>query len=76
MTDLSVKDGANGWWAFSVDSVLHSYSIIYFSQRRWMGLLLLLCTLHSPAFGLIGLGGVVVSLCAALLIGFDRSLIR
>ena len=54
------------------DAILHSYSIIFFTQHRGLGLVLLLSTFVAPQFGLIGLAGLVVSLAVAWVLGFDR----
>lgn len=59
-----------------VRSVLHSYSVVFFTQSAWLGALLLASTFLAPQFGLIGLGCVLMALAAAHMLGFDRPSIR
>ena len=42
-----------------LDSVLKSYAIVYFSQRRWIGALFLCATMLVPEIGVCGLLGVL-----------------
>jgi urea transporter len=58
------------------DALLHSYSIIFFSQSRVFGAVLLAATLSAPRFGLLGLVGLLVAYIAARLLGFERSSVR
>jgi len=57
-------------------ALLRSYSIIFFSQSRLFGAVLMAATLIAPQFGLLGLAGLTVSYAAARLLGFEVSNIR
>lgn len=57
-------------------AILRSYSIIFFSQSRLFGAVLLLATLIAPSFGFTGLAGLVVSYAVARWLGFDVLKIR
>jgi len=57
-------------------AMLRSYSIIFFSQSRLFGAVLLAATLIAPSFGLLGLAGLAVSYAAARLLGFEATNIR
>ena len=59
-----------------VTAILRSYSVIFFSQSRLFGAVLLVATLIAPQFGLLGLAGLVISYMAARLLGFEVSNIR
>jgi urea transporter len=56
-----------------ITSVLNSYSVIFFSQSRLFGAVLMALTFAMPRFGALGLAGVCVAYVAARLFGFDRS---
>ena len=58
------------------EAVLRSYSIIFFSQSRLFGAVLLAATLTAPQFGLTGLAGLAVAYAAARLFGFEVSNVR
>ncbi|WP_201982967.1 urea transporter [Hymenobacter rubidus] len=53
-------------------AVLHSYSMLFFSQHRGFGVLLLLVTFSHPAAGLAGLASVLLAVGGARLAGFNR----
>lgn len=59
-----------------LDAVFRSYSIIFFTDNRWIGLVLLLATFLAPVYGLFGLAGLLVALGGAHLLGFDRKTIQ
>jgi len=59
-----------------LDAVFRSYSIIFFTDNRWIGMVLLLATFLAPVYGLFGLAGLLVALGAAHLLGFDRKTIQ
>ena len=61
---------------FATDAILHSYSVFWFSQKRWIGMLLLACSMLFPTHGVLGLAGLVVSLLVAVRLEFDRDSIR
>lgn len=53
-------------------AVLHSYSMLFFSQHRGLAALLLLATLASPGAALAGLGAAALAVAGARLGGFRR----
>ena len=54
-------------------AVLHSYSMLFFSQHLGLAGLLLLVTFAHPAAGVAGLGSVLLAVGAARLGGFNRA---
>lgn len=76
MGDNSLNDRDGSLRELVVDALLHSYAIVYFAQRRWLGALLLAGSLCWPVPGLIGLAGLSLALGTALVLGFDRHLVR
>ncbi len=64
------------FWKYPLDAILYTYAIIYFSNRRWLGAILLVATMWSPLGGLIGLCGLLISFAVAHFLGFDRESIR
>jgi len=61
---------------FIADSILHSYAILFFSQNRVFGALLLLVSFLNPPGGLAGLIAVVVSLAVSKLLDYHRETTR
>ncbi len=61
---------------FYIDSILFSYAQIFFSNRRWFGLLIFLGTLVIPQVGLLALAGVILSNLTAKVLKFDKEKIR
>ncbi|MCX8056795.1 MAG: urea transporter [Ignavibacteria bacterium] len=59
-----------------IDSVLFSYSQIFFSNRRWFGLLVLLATFISPVHGSIILFSNLITNIIALLLKYEQKKIR
>ncbi len=57
---------------FVWESILNSYSILYFSRGPWVGSLLLLATFLAPVYGLFGLAGATTAFVAGSLLGFNR----
>jgi urea transporter len=53
-----------------LDSILRAYAVVYFSQRRWIGILFLTATMIVPRIGACGLLGVLVALGIARLLNF------
>lgn len=53
-----------------LDAFFNSYSIILFSNSRWLGLILLLATLNTPFVGLCGVIGVMIAIIFARLLKF------
>ena len=58
------------------DSIVFSYSQIFFCNRRWFGYLALLSTFIIPEMGALGLLGVIISNSLALYLKFDKEKIR
>ncbi len=63
-------------WRFTLDAILNSYGLVYFSDRRWFGGVLLIATMLAPFHGLVGLSGTLVTIVFALQFGFDRAAVR
>ncbi|WP_259067156.1 urea transporter [Mucilaginibacter sp. X4EP1] len=61
---------------FITDSILHSYAILFFSQNRVFGALLLLVSFLNPLGGLAGLTAVVVSLIISKLLDYHHETTR
>jgi len=61
------------WW---IDAVLHAYSILFFTQKRWLGACLLMCTFVLPNYAWLGFISVLLALAAGCLLGFDRASLR
>ncbi|UOQ99017.1 urea transporter [Hymenobacter sp. 5317J-9] len=53
-------------------AVLHSYSMLFFSQHRGFAAVLLLVTFSHPAAGVAGLAGAALAVAGARLGGFNR----
>ena len=52
-----------------------SYAQVYFSNRVWLGLLLMAVSFFDLATGLSGLAAIIICQLCAILFGFERSLI-
>lgn len=61
---------------FLVDSVLFSYAQIFFSNRKWFGLVVLLVSILTPKIGFLGLFGVITANLIAYYLKFDTNKIR
>ncbi|PIW69017.1 MAG: hypothetical protein COW08_09455, partial [Ignavibacteriales bacterium CG12_big_fil_rev_8_21_14_0_65_30_8] len=61
---------------YFADSIVFSYSQIFFCNRRWFGYLALLSTFIIPEMGALGLLGVIISNSLALYLKFDKEKIR
>lgn len=61
---------------FLIDSVLYSYAQIFFSNRKWFGLVVLLVSLLTPKVGFLGLFGVITTNLIAYYLKFDTNKIR
>ncbi len=59
-----------------IDSILYSYAQIFFSNRRWLGALILAVTMFFPLVGLMGLLGVTIANITAAILKFDQAKIR
>ena len=58
------------------DALLYSYAQIFFSNRRWLGALVLVSTAVAPLIGVGGLIGALISNGLAIGLKFDRNRIR
>lgn len=61
---------------FVLDSILYSYSQIFFSNRRWFGAAVMTSTFVVPEIGLLSFEGLVISNFLALLLRFDKEKVR
>ncbi|MBI5471257.1 MAG: urea transporter [Ignavibacteriae bacterium] len=61
---------------FFIDSILYSYAQIFFSNRRWLGAVLLAGTFLAPHIGLVSLLGVVIANLVAYTLKFDEAKIK
>jgi len=64
----------DGLWL--LDAILHSYSILFFTQKKWVGACLLFATFIIPQHALLGLSSVLIAAGVAHLLGFDKHAIR
>lgn len=68
-----MKKWLHNYW---LQTLLNSYSLVFFSQSRVLGICLLLVTFFSPAVGLCGLLGVILINVTAWFAGFNREEIK
>ena len=61
---------------FIGESIINSYTQVFFSKNRVFGLILMVTTFFDPGLGLSGLIAVVVSNLIALWLGFDKSFVQ
>jgi len=61
---------------FFLNSVFFSYSQILFSNRRWLGAVVLMATFASPKIALMSLLGVILSNYTAYLLRFEPAKIE
>ena len=66
----------NEYWQFLSNSVLNSYSQIFFSKKKVFAILLLIATFFNPELGIWGLMGVVFSNVLANALGFNKFFIE
>jgi urea transporter len=62
--------------AATADAVLHSYGLLFFSNSKVFGALILLVTLLFPYSGLAGLASVAAGIFWAHAIGFEKTRLR
>lgn len=55
-----------------VSGILLSYSQVYFSNKRWLGLVLLLLTFIEPRVGISGLYAILVCQAVSIFFNFDK----
>jgi len=58
------------------ESIVFSYSQIFFSNRKWLGIILFAGTMLNPVIGAAGLIGVALSNLFALYLKFDKEKVR
>ncbi len=61
---------------YFLDSILFSYSQIFFCNRRWFGIVALTSTFLVPKIGVLALLGAVISNLTAHTLRFDKEKIR
>jgi urea transporter len=61
---------------YFIDSILYSYSQIFFCNRRWFGVTALAATFLAPKIGAMALCGVVISNLTAHVLRFDKEKIK
>ena len=61
---------------FWAESVVHSYTQVFFSKNIILGILLITTTFFDPGLGISGLLAVVISNVLALVLGFERKYIQ
>lgn len=59
-----------------VCTVVNSYAILFFSQSKVLGVLLLLISFFNPVAGATGLGCVLLSMAIVTFMGYDKDSIR
>jgi urea transporter/murein DD-endopeptidase MepM/ murein hydrolase activator NlpD len=57
-------------------AVVNSYAILFFSQSKVLGVLLLLVSFFNPVAGATGLGCVLLSMAIVTIMGYDKESIR
>jgi len=58
------------------ESIIFSYSQIFFCNRKWFGIVALLATFILPELGILALSGVIISNLIAIWLKFDKIKIR
>ncbi|GBD89022.1 putative peptidase [bacterium BMS3Abin03] len=61
---------------YFIESIIFSYSQIFFCNRKWFGIVALLATFILPELGILALAGVVISNIIAIWLRFDKTKIR
>ncbi|NUN10181.1 MAG: urea transporter [Ignavibacteriaceae bacterium] len=61
---------------FFTDAVFLSYSQIFFSNRKWFGILIFLAVMVNPLIGISSLLGILITNLLAMLLKFDSEKIR
>lgn len=65
-----------GFARFAVITVLHSYGMLFFSNRKLFAALVMLVSFFNPYTGLAGLAATGIAVMAAWFIGFSREQVR
>ncbi len=61
---------------YFIESIIYSYSQIFFSNRKWFGIVALISTFIIPELGILALTGVIISNLIAIWLKFDKTKIR
>jgi urea transporter len=61
---------------YFIESILFSYSQIFFCNRIWFGIAAIIATFIVPELGILALSGVIISNLIAILFKFDKTKIR
>ncbi len=61
---------------FIAHTVLNSYAMLFFSNRRTLAVLILLVTFFNPYTGLAGLTATIIAAATAWFIGFSREQVK
>ncbi len=61
---------------YLLDGVAFSYSQIFFSDKKWFGMLMLLFTLINPIKTIVGVSSVVIALGVGMLFNFNKELLK
>ncbi len=61
---------------YFIESILFSYSQIFFCNRIWFGIAALIATFIVPELGILALSGVILSNSLAIWLKFDKTKIR
>lgn len=69
----SIQNITNNYWA---ETILNSFSLMFFSTDKLFALLILLVTFFTPGIGIFGLIAVILINTIAYLIGFNREDIK
>ena len=61
---------------FFSDSIIYSYAQIFFSNKKWFGVMIIIASFVTPQLGIMALLGVALSNAAAIILKFDADKIR
>ncbi|MBU0560854.1 MAG: urea transporter [Bacteroidetes bacterium] len=59
-----------------IESIIFSYSQIFFSNRKWFGIVILAASFITPISGIFAFVGVIISSALALYLKFNKEKIR
>ncbi len=76
MLDLTKLKNASSHIQLFKEGVVKSYSQIFFSQNRFLGLLVMAVTFINPFLGICGLLAIALINLFAMIFGFDRNQVR
>lgn len=70
------KQAINVFSQFIAHTVMNSYAMLFFSNRRTLAVLILLVTFFNPYTGLAGLTATIIAAATAWFIGFSREQVK